>query len=181
MISVAIEKIFKLKFFLKFTAVIVASIILMVSALYLFLPKPDISHYASVVTSFIMADDMLMPVFIIAEVIEFLFITLIVVLISVFASHKIAGPLYRMEKSIECLSNIKIEGKMRFRDYDQLQNIPPVFNDVCNGLRERISAVSSAYEKLEQARKEVDGTASSMERLKEKVDMLGKEIKRFNL
>ncbi|MBI5025798.1 MAG: methyl-accepting chemotaxis protein [Nitrospirae bacterium] len=176
-----IEKSFKSKFFLKFTAGIIGGIAIVIAVLYLILPRPDISRYAEVVASFIMADDVLTSTFIIAGAIEVIFITLVIVLISVFASHKIAGPIYRLEKAIDGLSNADLGQTVRFRGYDQLHNVAPIFNNMLHGFRERLDIISRAHEDLEKARKGLDNTPESVERLKEKIDILEKEIKRFTL
>lgn len=175
-----IEKIFKLKFFIKFTAIIIGSIALMAFVLYAYLPKPDITRYTDVVTSFVTADDMLMPVFVAAEAIEVIVIIVVIALMSVFASHKIAGPIYRVEKTIECLLNADFTRTVRFRSYDQLQCIAEALNNTCRKFGEKLGAVSSAYKAVEKERKETENTSGSLEKLKEKIDILGREIKRFN-
>jgi len=175
-----IEKSFKLKFFLKFTAIIIGSIALMAFILFVYLPKPDITRYTDVVASFVTADDMLMPAFVAAEVIEVIVIIVVIALISVFASHKIAGPIYRVEKTIECLLNADFAHTVQFRSYDQLQCVAEVLNNTCRKFGEKLNAVSSAYEAFEKERKEPEKTSGSLERLKEKIDILGREIKKFN-
>ena len=96
-------------------------------------------------------------------------------------SHKIAGPVYSLQRVINELVNTRKARPITFRSYDQLQNTARSFNTMINGLNEHFRAISDAYEEFERARKEIDNTPESAARLKEKVDNLGKAIERFRV
>ena len=181
-----IEKSFKRKFILRFTGIVLTGMGVIAMLLYITIPSSETRHYADAIISFIKADDALSGVIRAALIVESIVISGVVILVAVLASHKIAGPVYSLQRVINELvtSRKACEHKFRpitFRSYDQLQNTARTFNTMINGLNEHFRAISDAYEEFERARKEIDNTPESAARLKEKADNLGKAIERFRV
>lgn len=181
-----IEKSFERKFILRFTGIVLTGMGVITLLLYIAIPSSETRHYADAISSFIKADDALSGVIRVALIVEAIVISAVVILVAVLASHKIAGPVYSIQRVINelIISRKACEHKFRpitFRNYDQLQNTARSFNTMINALNEHFCAISSAYEEFERARKEIDDTLESAERLKEKVDNLGKAIERFRV
>ncbi|MBI3378329.1 MAG: methyl-accepting chemotaxis protein [Nitrospirae bacterium] len=176
-----IEKSFERKFILRFTGIVLTGMGVIALLLYIAIPSLEIRHYADAIQSFIEADDALSGVIRAALIVESIVISGVVVLVAVLASHKIAGPVYSLRRVLNELVNTRKVRPITFRSYDQLQDTAGSFNTMINGLNEHFRAISDAYEEFEGARKEIDDTPESAERLKEKVDNLGKAIERFRV
>ncbi|MBT9537102.1 MAG: hypothetical protein IVZ94_03115 [Nitrospirae bacterium] len=176
-----IEKSFERKFILRFTGIVLTGMGVIALLLYIAIPSSEIRRYADAIQSFIEADDALSGVIRAALIVESIVISGVVVLVAVLASHKIAGPVYSLQRVINELVNTRKARPITFRSYDQLQNTARSFNTMINGLNEHFRAISDAYEEFERARKEIDNTPESAARLKEKVDNLGKAIERFRV
>ena len=73
-----------------------------------------------------------------------LIIVVQIALLTVFFSHKLAGPIYRFEK----VCNNMIEGnyteKIYLRKGDEMQNLARLFNDVISLSGERLAALRDA-------------------------------------
>ena len=54
-----------------------------------------------------------------------------------YASHKIAGPLYRFEKLCERIGNGELDKMVQLREKDQLQALAQAFSDMLEKLRSR--------------------------------------------
>ena len=180
-----IEKSFKRKFILRFTGIVLTGMGVIAMLLYITIPSSETRHYADAIISFIKADDALSGVIRAALIVESIVISGVVILVAVLASHKIAGPVYSLQRVLNELVNTRRAcHKFRpisFRSYDQLQNTARSFNTMINRLNGHSRAISDAYEEFERARKEIDDTPESAERLKEKADNLGKAIERFRV
>ena len=182
-----IEKSFKRKFILRFTGIVLTGMGVIALLLYITITSSETRHYADAIISFIKVDDA--PSFVIRAaliVTSIVVMSGVVVLVAVLASHKIAGPVYSLRRVANELANARkaCERKFRpitFRSYDQLQDTASSFNVMINGLNEHFRAISEAYEEFEGARKEIDDTPESVERLKEKGDNIGKAIERFRV
>lgn len=176
-----IEKGFKHKFILSFTGIVLTGLGVMALAFYFIIPDSVTRHYVDAIISFVKADDALSGVVRAALAAEAIVLSGVVVLVAVLTSHKIAGPVYRLRRTLNDLVNTGKAGPIAFRNDDQLQAAAGGFNTMIKGLDERFRAISEAYEEFEGARKEIDDTPESVARLKERVEDLGKAIKRFTV
>jgi nitrate/nitrite-specific signal transduction histidine kinase len=87
--------------------------------------------------------------------VQALFFTLLIFIVSIFWTHKIAGPLYQLRKSFLQIATGNFAIVTRFRKTDQLQNIPVIFNsglqtitDNFVGLHGEITAIKCEIESL---------------------------------
>lgn len=174
-----VEKGFELKFVGRFVGIILTGVGAVILLLYIIIPKSEARHYADVIRSFIEADDTISGAIIIALLVESIIISAMVILTAVFASHKIAGPIYRLKNVLAGLVNTGVAEPLRFRNYDQAQDTASSFNTMIKGLNDHFSAISDAYEEFEKTLKALNGTPESVERLKEKVDCLGNALGKF--
>jgi len=76
--------------------------------------------------------------------------------IMLYTSHKIAGPLYRFEKSLEEIGNGDLTHRFTLRTDDQL-------GELAEKLNEFNSSLDSAVRSIQQSAAELDATLSEME------------------
>jgi nitrogen fixation/metabolism regulation signal transduction histidine kinase len=76
-----------------------------------------------------------------------------IALLTVFFSHKLAGPLYRLEKACHNLIEGNYTEKITLRKGDEMQNLAGLFNEMVTTTNERISALRDA--KSEEKKKEI--------------------------
>jgi nitrogen fixation/metabolism regulation signal transduction histidine kinase len=70
-----------------------------------------------------------------------------VALLTIFFSHKLAGPLYRFEKACHGLINGDYTEKISLRKGDEMQNLAGLFNEMIAATRDRMKALRDADEK----------------------------------
>ena len=63
-------------------------------------------------------------------------------------SHKIAGPLYRLEKTVEAVQQGKLNLKVKLRSGDQLQDFAQAMDEMVQDLRTRALAIKDQNERL---------------------------------
>lgn len=174
-----IEKRFELKFLLKYIVSIIAGFAIIIAALYLVLPRADVMHYYEAISSLIKTSDALVRTFIIAGLIEFVFIIFVINFISIPASHKIAGPISRLEKTLENFADGDVTKTVRFRYYDPLRNVANTFNNSLKNFAQMLRAIEQANNNMNKAREKLDGTVKSINKFKKSVVALEKEIEKF--
>ena len=76
-----------------------------------------------------------------------------IVLLTIFFSHKIAGPVYRFEKVCQNMIEGKYTDEIHLRKGDELQNLSFLLNEVLRKTRERITALNNSQNDNE--RKEI--------------------------
>lgn len=76
-------------------------------------------------------------------------------LISLFMSHKIAGPLYKLRKAFEKAKNGDLKGTLSFRKSDHFQDVANDYNDMMDQVRakfdQNIETVSTCIARIEAA------------------------------
>ncbi len=176
-----IERNFERKFILRFAGILIAGAVLNALFLYLALPKQEITCYADSVRSCIEAKRAMPPAIMKAYIIESIMAPLIVILVALFTSHKIAGPIFRIRTVLSQMATTLGAQPIVLRHDDQLQGAAISFNRMLKGLDDRLTSVIDAYEETERAGKGLDGTEESMATLKAKVDGLDKTLEKFNV
>ncbi|MBI5739609.1 MAG: hypothetical protein HZA16_02710 [Nitrospirae bacterium] len=176
-----IERRFERTFVLKFSGIILMCIGIVALFLYFTLPRGEMFQYAELIKFFVTADKTLSRSLTRAFIVESVVGTLIIVLVAVFTSHKIAGPIYRFRAAFsEMTSTLRIRPVV-LRRYDQLQNTAVGFNNMLKGMEERFAEISEAAAAVEEAGKKLTDDEVSVNTLKEKVEALDKTIRKFKV
>jgi methyl-accepting chemotaxis protein len=67
-----------------------------------------------------------------------------IALLTIFFSHKLAGPIYRLEKVSQSIIDGNYTEKIFLRKGDEMQNLARLFNDVIRLTNERLTALRDA-------------------------------------
>jgi nitrate/nitrite-specific signal transduction histidine kinase len=76
-----------------------------------------------------------------------------IVLLTVFFSHKVAGPVFRFEKVCQNMIAGNYTGEIHLRKGDEMQNLAFLLNEVLRKTRERFSALTNPQN--EDGKKEI--------------------------
>jgi methyl-accepting chemotaxis protein len=68
---------------------------------------------------------------------------------------------------------------VHFRDYDPLRNIANSFNNSLKEFAQMLRAIEQANNNMNKAREKLDGTVKSIDKFKESVVAVEKEIEKF--
>ncbi len=71
----------------------------------------------------------------------------------IFYSHKIAGPLYRLKKYMEIVSDGDFNVRVSFRRGDKIRDVAEAFNSMVEKLQERQRRALSIVEELEKGKR----------------------------
>lgn len=153
-----IEKKFQTGFILKFCGLVAAGALLTIGILYFLSSK---STTVTIVDSRVMVrstSDFLLPILIQTVFIVMLLVGLATVAITLFVSHKIAGPLYHFKKTMEDLEKGDFSADFRIRCLDQLQSLAETFNGMIGKTRKQVNLIkmnsSALKDKLESLSQE---------------------------
>ncbi|RKY69927.1 MAG: hypothetical protein DRQ24_10115 [Candidatus Latescibacterota bacterium] len=148
--NIFIDKNFQSKFILKFcTVVIIAS--LLIAALLLFFSRNS-TTVAIENTKVIVkrTSDFIFPVVVETVLIVAIFSSISVIIITLFASHKISGPLYRLKREIEALGKGNFKRNFNIRGNDQLQELAHALQEMCSSLRDKNLRLKEYNKKLKE-------------------------------
>ena len=101
------------------------------------------------------ADEVLLPAVILAE----LFSVVIVAFISLFVTHRIAGPVYRFEKVCEEVEAGRLNIKVRLREKDEFKELADSFNTMLRTLEEKFSHMKALAAQVNATVSQMAGTS----------------------
>ncbi|MCP4652508.1 MAG: methyl-accepting chemotaxis protein [Candidatus Omnitrophica bacterium] len=178
-----IDSNFQIKFILKFCLVVVLSSLLVVGLL-LFLAK-DSTTVAIENTQVLVKNtaDFILPLTISAVLIGMLFSGGVVLILTLFTSHKISGPLYRLKNEVDNLTKGDFKRNFYIRGDDQLQNFSQSLDQMCNSLRDKHLALRNKYQYLKDYLEDKQFSLSdeNKEEAAKALNDLGEELSGFKL
>jgi len=180
-----IEKGFQARFILKFCALVAAGGLLTMGILYLLSVR---STTVSILNSRVLVRttaDFLLPLLIQTVLIVTVIVSLATIAVTLFFSHKIAGPLYRFKKAMETLIGGDFSSDFHIRHFDQLQDLAGEFNKMIGSIRQRLNSlkdnVVSLKEKLNSLSEHevLEHKRAALNELKKITEELNKVIHSF--
>ena len=132
-----IDKSFQTKFILKFCLiVIISSLLIGVTIFYISRGSTTVAIENTVVVVKRTAD-FILPLLSLTLLIVAIASALVVSILTLLASHKISGPLYRLKHEIDILKGGDLRRNFSIRTRDQLQELAKSLNIMCKSIREK--------------------------------------------
>jgi len=130
-----IEPSYRRNFIFKVCSVFLLIIVVCAAVFYAYFDRTfDNSYVGALATLEGLSREMCYGI-IFSVLVQVIFLTLLVFFISIVWTHKIAGPLYRLRLSFQQVASGSLSVVIRFRNTDQLQNIPVLFNSSLEQLK----------------------------------------------
>jgi len=109
-----------------------------------------------------------------------IFIAPLVALVGLFASHKIAGPIYRMELFLKAMGEGNFASRITLRTGDQLTTLADGMNNLADSMRSNIMRQRAQMEKtiveLDMLKKLADATSKNPTKIDTAINRLDSEI-----
>ncbi|MFH1752804.1 MAG: hypothetical protein ABH875_01355 [Candidatus Omnitrophota bacterium] len=169
-----IDRKFQSDFIIRFSLIVtVASIF--IGFLVLFLSK-DMTTI-TIENSKVMvktAVDFMLPIIIVTVILVNLIAAIAVIVLTLFTSHRISGPLFRLKREIGLLKSGDMRVNFRIRKSDQMQDLSIALTDLADSLRSRYSVLTRKSLRIEEIIKTSPTDSRAIaEGLKELKDAIG--------
>ncbi len=109
----------------------------------------------------------------------------VLAVMTVLLSHRVAGPLINLEKSLARLAEGDLTHRIRLRRKDQLKDIRDAYNRTADALRAKIvddrSRAEDALQRLESVSKEIQIPLEKQIEMRKAIDLLNHLTKNFKL
>jgi len=135
--NIFIDRNFQTKFILKFCTIVIISSLLIIGLL-LFLSRD--STTVTIENTRVMVKkttDFILPIILETVLLALVFSSLAVIIVTLFTSHKISGPLYRLRREVEALGEGDFKRDFNIRGNDQFQEFSQTLKQMCNSLRDK--------------------------------------------
>ncbi|MDL2121643.1 MAG: hypothetical protein LWX51_00875 [Deltaproteobacteria bacterium] len=150
-----IKKDYQFKFILKFCIVVLVGAFISTGLLFLFSQGTLTSSFDNSRLVIRNTSFAILPAVILTNIITLVLITLSSIVVIMFISHKIAGPMFRFEKDLTDIGKGNLVKKISLREKDQFAEIATSMNNMTMELHNKVLSIESEVERLiESAKKQ---------------------------
>ncbi len=145
-----IKKEFQAKFILKFCLLIILTCGLMGILIYFLSTKTVTTTFENLRLISKSTADFILPALTLSSLVAIIIVSLACVIIVLFISHRIAGPLYHFEKSIEEIAKGDLTVGTHLRRTDEIKMLADSLNEMTKKLRDAIAVSQDRLSALEK-------------------------------
>ena len=114
-------------------------------------------------------------------ILRLILVTPLVALISIFLSHRVAGPIYRMEKFLKGVAKGDLSTKLHLRKGDELQDLADAINEMTDDLKNRVHKLKALMNmtnlEIERLKRALGRDAPDINNVKTEVEEVAKGVK----
>lgn len=147
--QVFIKRGFQVQLILKFVLLILAGSVISTSILYFAASRDLSTSYFSAHQTIKSTGDLLLPSIILSNLVSILLIAAATVYVTLYISHKIAGPLFKIEKLMKQIGDGDLTVDCSLRGGDELVALSEGMEKMVQGLKEKIAKNDPSEFKLE--------------------------------
>lgn len=186
-----IKKEFQVKFILKFCILVVIAALISAFVIYYFSSQSVSTVFENSRLTIKPGTEFILPGLILSSLISIAIVGVATVFIVLFVSHRIAGPLYKLENSLERMASGDLSFDIHFRNKDEIARLARNFNAASHNLNRLMGEIKTEATQIDSAINELKvaiGTLPEEKHLKEiieKIDIankhLNEELNKFRL
>ncbi len=168
-----IKKEFQIKFIVKFCMIVLSGVILSTALLFFFSQDTLTSSFDHSKLVIRKTGSAILPAVIYTNLITLGVVSIITIFVTLYISHKIAGPMFRFEKEIKTIAQGDLCKKIVLRKQDQVKEMADSLNQMVNSLHDKVFEIYLEIEILQQSAKEQpvpDQIADGIKTLKQKIE-----------
>lgn len=171
--TVLIDRKFQFKLIAKFIAVNILIMILFGFILYMFLNSEVESNLATAHARYRDIKSMLFPIILTLSVINIIVSSMAIGIFVLFASHKIAGPIYRFNEELKKINSRNIRSVTPLRDGDQLYECSYTLQSTAQVLKDDFLLIKEKINELKALHGNSRGKGEAVEKIIEIEDIIG--------
>jgi len=164
-----IKKEFQLRFILRFCLLVVLTAFISSAVIYYFSSQSVTTVFEDSRIEIKPSTEFIMPGLLLSIFISVILVGSATIAVVMFLTHRIAGPLYKIEKSLERVSKGDLSFEVAFRSNDEMIKLAESFNMATGGLngllkdlKADLGRVEAALDRLKSAASKEDGRLSEI-------------------
>jgi len=144
-----IKKGFQIQFVIKFCLIILTGVIISTALLIFFSQGTLTSSFQNSRLVIQETGAAILPAVLYTNLITLGLISAITVFVTLFISHKIAGPIYRVEKEMKNIAFGNLSNKISLRKNDQIKEMAESLNQMAESLHEKMVEIRNEVDHLQ--------------------------------
>jgi len=171
---VLINKTFQFRLIFKFILVNTVITLLSGSLIYVFFNSEINANLQTAHVTYTNMKNMLLPIIFTISVLNVLVSSLIIFIFVLFASHKIAGPIFRFHQALKEISDRNFKTFTSIREDDQLYECSAALKEVVKVLSDDLSQIKIKISEIEGISKKKESTSDVKDIVKQIEDIIDK-------
>jgi methyl-accepting chemotaxis protein len=160
-----INKGFQVSFILKFCFLLFVGVVISTGLLFVFSQDSLTSSFQQSRLEIRNTGIAILPSVVYTNLITLALITVAAIIVTLFVSHKIAGPLFRFEKELDEISKGNLTKRVELREKDQGKDMAESLNIMVSSFHEKISDIQKDLQSLRESAKQQDVSPELIEDL----------------
>lgn len=152
-----IKKKFQTSFMLKFCLLLILACLIMGSIALLLTGKTVTTSFENLRLTVMSTSDFILPVLASSSIIAIVLVSAATVTVLLYISHRIFGPLYRLEKDIAEIGKGDLTVEVHLRQKDEFKDLGEMVNAMVKNIR---NPLSSSQAKIKELEEEIGGIKS---------------------
>lgn len=169
-----IDKNFQTKFILKFCLIVILASIAIGVSLFILSANSTTVAIANTKITVKTTADFILPFIIQTILLVTLFSAISVILLTLFISHRIAGPLFRLKREIDKLTDGDLAVNFQIRSTDQLKNLSVSLTSMSHFLKNNLAEIKNDVNDAKNALQPLTD-----KRIEEKIKKIESTLSRF--
>ncbi|RPJ82801.1 MAG: HAMP domain-containing protein [Deltaproteobacteria bacterium] len=161
-----IKKDFQIKFIVKFCLIVLAGVILSTTLLFLFSQDTLTSSFDHSKLVIRKTGSAILPAVVYTNLITLGVVCFITIFVTLYISHKIAGPMFRFEKEIKIIGQGDLCNKIVLRKQDQVKEMADSLNQMAQSLHDKVYEIYHEIDIIEQTATEQNNPDQIVDRIK---------------
>lgn len=149
-----IKKGFQMKFIIKFCLLVMLGALISGAIVYMMAASTVTTTFENSRLTIKNTSEYILPSLLISSAIMVVLIGMATIVVTLFTSHRIAGPLYSIEKDIEELSSGNLNVKFSLRGGDEIKALAARLDNLSDSLRLKVAAIKDSFASLEKSIKD---------------------------
>lgn len=176
-----IDKGFQFKFIIKFCALIIIASLLTGALIYYFNQKTTTVAFENLKVVVKSTSSFILPIMLQILIIVTLLTGIGTVIVTLFTSHKIAGPLYRLTADLERIKSGDFSFPIKIRTKDQLHKVISEVNNMCLNLKDSIGVLKTDWTSLKEILGKLQSQAPEEEKknLQDNINKIDSALTKF--
>jgi len=156
-----IKKEFQAKFILKFCLLVIFACMIMGGLVYFLSTKTTTTSFENLRLIVKSTSDFILTTLILSSLTALILVSLACIIVVLFISHRIAGPLYHLEKTLVDIGKGNLSVDIHLRRTDEMKVITASVNNMIRNLR---NPISSSREKIKELESELSRLKGELQR-----------------
>ncbi len=174
--TVYIKKDFQFKFILIFCLILLSGVILSTVLLFVFSQETLTSSFENSRLVIKNTGFAILPSIILTNLITLGIICIAAIIVTLFISHKLAGPMFRFEKDLDKIKQGDLNVNVCLRKKDQFFEMATALNNMTQGINKKISKVNQRLDETLPLPDETATCKQCQKKIQELKDILLKEF-----